>query len=164
MKIALQTCLLAAGLLLAPWAAAQAPVVTSTLTAKRVETVEGKAVTTPADAGRPGDVLEYSGTYHNGGTRAVEKLMATIPVPAGTTFLADSAAPARAQASTDGVHFAAMPLMRAVRQADGSVRQQPVPLAEYRFIRWELGTLAAASDAVVKLRVQIDSTGLAAQK
>ena len=130
MKIALQTCLLAAGLLLAPWAAAQAPVVTSTLTAKRVETVEGKSVAKPADAGRPGDVLEYSGTYHNGGTRAVDKLMATIPVPAGTTFLADSAAPARAQASTDGVHFAAMPLMRAVRQAGLTVEDVEIRKAD----------------------------------
>jgi uncharacterized repeat protein (TIGR01451 family) len=162
MNTVLKTCLLAAGLAFLPWAFAQTPAVTSTLAAKRVETVAGKTVLTPADAGKPGDLVEYSGTYHNGGASAVDKLVATIPVPAGTTFQAGSAEPARAQASTDGVHYAAMPLMRPVRHADGTVHQEPVPLADYRFVRWELGTLAPATDALVKLRVQIDSAATTA--
>lgn len=157
MKIALKPCLLAAGLVLAQWAAAQTPALTSTLAAERVESVGGQWVRSPATAGKPGDFVEYSGTYKNAGTRSVEKLVATIPVPAGTTFVAGSAQPARAEASTDGVRYAAMPLMRSVRQADGTTRQEPVPLAEYRFVRWEIGTLAPATDTVVKLRVRIDS-------
>jgi uncharacterized repeat protein (TIGR01451 family) len=162
MKALLNNCLLAAGLLLAAGAFAQSPAVTSSLTAQRVETVAGKVVLTPADAGKPGDLVEYSGTYRNAGKTPVEKLVATIPVPAGTTFVAGSAAPARAQASTDGVRFAPMPLMRSVRAADGSTRQEPVPLADYRFVRWEVGSLAAGADARVLLRVQIDSTATAA--
>jgi len=162
MNYSLKTCLLAAGLILAQWASAQAPALTSTLAAKRVETVAGKTVLSPADAGKPGDFVEYTGTYHNGGTRPVDKLMATIPVPAGTTFVAGSAEPARAQASLDGVRFEAMPLMRTVRLADGTVRQEPVPLTEYRYVRWEIGTLAPATDALVKLRVQIDTSAATA--
>ncbi|MBE7369703.1 DUF11 domain-containing protein [Ramlibacter pallidus] len=130
---------------------------TSTLVAKRVETVSGKVVLNPADSGKPGDLVEYSGTYRNEGRNGVEKLVATIPVPAGTTFVAGSAQPAAAQASTDGTRFAALPLMRTVRLPDGTSRQEPVPLSEYRFVRWELGTLAAGTDAVVKLRVRIDA-------
>jgi uncharacterized repeat protein (TIGR01451 family) len=158
----LKSCLAAAALLLAQAALAQAPVVTSTLVAHRVETVAGKAVLKPADAGKPGDLVEYSGTYHNGGAKPVDKLVATIPVPAGTTFVSGSAAPARAQASTDGVRFAPMPLMHAVKHADGSVHEEPMPLSEYRYVRWELGTLAAGADSTVALRVQIDSAATAA--
>lgn len=163
MKALLKPCLLAVAWVLAQAAFAQTPTVTSTLTAHRVETVAGKAVLQPADSGKPGDLVEYSGTYHNAGTKPADKLVATIPVPAGTTFVAGSASPARAQASTDGVRFAAMPLMHAVKHADGTVRQEPVPLSEYRYLRWELGTLAAGADSTVALRVQIDSSATVAR-
>lgn len=156
-KALLTSCLLVAGVILAQAGYAQSPSVTSNLVAKRVETVSGKVVLNPADSGKPGDLVEYSGTYRNEGRNGVEKLAATIPVPAGTTFVAGSAQPAAAQASTDGTRFAALPLMRTVRLPDGTTRQEPVPLSEYRFVRWELGTLAAGTDAVVKLRVRIDS-------
>ena len=163
MNALLKPCLLAAALLLAQLALAQTPAVTSTLVAKRVETVAGKQVLAPADSGKPGDTFEYAGTYRNAGPGSADRLVATIPVPTGTTFVAGSAEPApHAQASTDGVRFASMPLLRTVRQADGSTRQEPVPLADYRFVRWELGTLAPGADAVVKLRVQIDSAATAA--
>ena len=162
MKIALKTCLLAAGLGMAMWASAQTPTLTSTLAAQRVQTVNGKQVLAPATAGQPGDLVEYSGTYRNSGAKPVEKLVATIPVPAGTTFVAGTAEPLRAEASTDGARFAPMPLVRTVRQADGTVRLEPVPLADYRFVRWEIGTLAPAGEAVVRLRVQIDSAATTA--
>jgi uncharacterized repeat protein (TIGR01451 family) len=160
-KALLTSCLLVAGVILAQAGYAQSPSVTSTLAAKRVETVSGKVVLNPADSGKPGDLVEYTGTWRNAGRNGVEKLVATIPVPAGTTFVAGTAHPASAQASTDGTRFAALPLMRAVRQPDGTTRQEPVPLSEYRYVRWELGTLAAGADAVVKLRVRIDADATA---
>jgi uncharacterized repeat protein (TIGR01451 family) len=162
MKALLNPCLLVAGLLLGQAAFAQAPLVTSRLLAQRVESVGGKSVLAPAEAGKPGDLVEYSGVYRNAGAKGVEKLVATIPVPAGTTFVAGSAAPTRAQASTDGVRFAPVPLMRTVRQPDGSLREEPAPMADYRFVRWELGTLPPGAEEVVKLRVQIDSAVAAA--
>jgi len=157
MKALLKPCLLAAGLVLAQLAAAQGSAVTSTLQARKVETVAGKVVLSSADVGRPGDLVEYSGTYRNGGAKPVEKLVATIPVPAGTTLVSGSSEPAKAQASTDGVRYAPMPLKRTVRQADGTTREEPVPLTEYRFVRWELGSLGAGTESVVKLWVRIDS-------
>ncbi len=162
MKSLLHPLFLAGGLFLGGLAAAQAPAVTSALQASRVDLVDGKAVHKPAESGRPGDLIEYAGTYRNAGKTAVERLAATIPVPAGTTFVASSADPAGAQASTDGTRFAAIPLMRTVRQADGSTRQEPVPLADYRFVRWDLGTLPASGERVVRLRVRIDAAEQAA--
>ncbi|OYZ02020.1 MAG: hypothetical protein B7Y42_02965, partial [Polaromonas sp. 28-63-22] len=61
-----------------------------------------------------------------------------------------------------GVVFAAMPLMRSVRQPDGSQRSEAVPLADYRALRWNVGTLAAGRSAVVSLRVRIDAPATAA--
>lgn len=145
-----------ASLFLLPAALAQGSNVTSTLLAQRVETVDGKAVLKPASQVKPGEVIEYSSTYRNAGSSSVDKLMATLPVPAGATFIAGSAEPAKAQASVDGAVFAPMPLMRTVRQPDGSERKVPVPLAEYRALRWEVGALASGRSAVVSLRVQID--------
>ena len=157
MKPLLSLCFFAASLVLGQAALAQSPAVTSSLTAQKVEMLEGKAVLKPATKGKPGDVIEYSGTYRNVSTAGVTKLQATVPVPPGTTFIADSAQPAQAQASTDGTRFAPMPLMRTVKQPDGKERKETVPLAEYRALRWEIGTLAAGSSTVVSLRVRIDA-------
>ena len=140
------------------WAQTQ---VTSVLVAQLVEMVDGKAVLKPATQSKPGDVIDYSSTYKNSGTAAAEKLLATLPVPVGTTLLSGSAQPGSALASTDGSVFAPIPLMRSVRQADGSQRTEPVPMADYRALRWDLGTLAAGRTAVVSLRVRIDSTAVA---
>ena len=154
-------CMFAAGLAPGQVAWAQSAV-TSTLAAQRVEMVDGKRVLKPAAQSKPGDVIEYSSTYKNSGTSAAEKLQATVPVPAGTTLIAGSAEPAQALASTDGVVFAAMPLMRSLRQPDGSQRSEAVPFADYRALRWNVGTLAAGRSAVVSLRVLIDAPAAAA--
>lgn len=156
MKLLAGLCIVSASLVMAQAAWAQRTDVTSTLVAQRVETVDGKVVLRPAAQGKPGDVIDYSTTYRNGGTAGAAKLLATVPVPAGTTFVAGSAAPAAALASTDGVRFAPIPLMRMVRLASGADRSEAVPLAEYRALRWDVGTLAAGASAVVSMRVRID--------
>lgn len=157
MKSILHSCIFAVSLGLGQAAMAQGTAVTSRLVAQRVEVVDGKAVATPAGEGKPGETIEYSGSYRNGGTAAVEKLLATIPVPVGTSFIAGSSNPAPAQASTDGTRFAPMPLIRTVRQSNGSERREPVPLSDYRAVRWEIGTLPPGSSSVVSLRVRIDA-------
>lgn len=162
MKPNLYFCIFAMCLGLGQAAMAQGTAVTSKLVAQRVEMVDGKAVVKPAGEGKPGEIIEYSGTYRNGGTAAVDKLLATIPVPVGTSFIAGSSNPALAQASTDGTRFAPMPLIRTVRQSDGSERKEPVPLSDYRAVRWEVGTLSPGSSSVVSLRVRIDSPAIAA--
>jgi uncharacterized repeat protein (TIGR01451 family) len=157
MKPILKLCMFAAGLALGHAVWAQASPVSSQLLAQRVDMVAGKPVLKPAGDGKPGETLQYSATYRNTGTAAAAKLLATVPVPPGTTFIAASAEPAQAQASTDGTTFAPMPLTRLVKQADGSTRKEPVPLADYRALRWEIGTLAAGATTVVSLRTRIDA-------
>ena len=154
-------CTVAAGLAIGQAVWAQSAV-TSTFAAQRVDMVDGKPVLQPAAQSKPGDIIEYSSTYKNGGASAAEKLLATVPVPAGTTLIAGSAQPAQALASTDGVAFAPMPLMRSVHQPDGSQRSEAVPLADYRALRWSVGTLGAGGSVVVSLRVRIDSPVIAA--
>jgi uncharacterized repeat protein (TIGR01451 family) len=157
MKSLLKFCFFAASFALGQAAWAQSPAVTSSLAAQRVETVDGKTVLKPATQVKPGEIIEYTGTYRNASASAVNKLQAVVPVPVGTTFIAGSAQPAQAQASTDGARFAPIPLLRTVNQSDGAERKEPIPLSEYRALRWDVGTLGAGSSAVVSLRVRIDS-------
>lgn len=157
MKLFLNACCLLAVLTLSQVTLAQSNAVRSQLLAQRVDKVDGKDVLTPATEGKPGDTLQYSGTYRNTGAVAVNKLFATIPVPPGTTFIFGSAEPVPAQASIDGVQFAPTPLMRAIKQADGSERKVAVPMSQYRALRWDVGTLAGGTSTVVKLQVRIDA-------
>jgi uncharacterized repeat protein (TIGR01451 family) len=161
MKSLLNFAIFAAGLALGQATFAQSQV-SSTLLAQRVAMVDGKEVLKPATQSKLGEVIDYSSTYKNSSTATAEKLVATVPVPPGSTLIAGSAEPAQALASTDGAVFAAMPLMRTVRQSDGSQRSEAVPLADYRALRWDLGTLGAGRTAVVSLRVRIDSPVAAA--
>jgi uncharacterized repeat protein (TIGR01451 family) len=150
--------ILAAGFVLSQAALAQrVSPVTSQLLAQRVDMLAGKPVLTPAGEGKPGDVLQYSATYKNTAATPAAKLLVTLPVPPGTTLVQASAEPTQAMASTDGKTFAPMPLTRVVKQADGSTRKEPVPLPEYRALRWDIGALPAGASSVVSLRVRIDS-------
>ncbi|MFI5447717.1 hypothetical protein [Polaromonas sp. UC242_47] len=158
MKQILNFCIFAVSLVFGHAAQAQTtPTVTSQMVAQQVDMVDGKPVLKPASEGKSGDVLQYSTTYRNTGSAAASKLLATMPVPVGTTFIAGSASPATAQASTDGTTFAPMPLTRTVKLANGSERREVVPFADYRALRWEIGSLPAGGTTVVSLRVRIDS-------
>ena|ERR1700730_952910 len=149
--------LLAAALGLAGNAWAQPAQITSDLRVERVEIVDGKTLFKPAQLTKPGDVLEYRVQYTNRSASAVTGLVANLPIPAGTTLVARSELPPGVLASTDGAHFAPPPLMRAVRQPDGSERQESVPIEEYRALRWNLGTLAAGQSEQVQARVRVNS-------
>lgn len=153
---------ISAALLLGQQALAQEPIVSSSLAASRVEVVDGKSVLHPAAEARPGDVLEYRATYTNHGKAAVAHLLATVPVPAGTTLIADSPVPAAVQASTDAQSFAPVPLMRSVAAPDGHSRLEPVPLSEYRALRWDVASLSPGRNAVVRLHVRVDAPVLSA--
>lgn len=118
--------------------------VVSILTVSRVVTgQDGKEARAPAATAKPGDVLEYVAEYRNTGKAPAKKLEATLPIPAGTDYVPDSASPAGASASLDGTKFEPVPLKRKVKQPDNKVVEQLVPYVEYRFIRWppqDLGT------------------------
>ena len=93
---------------------------------------------------RPGDTIEYQVTYRNHGKTAATAVAATLPVPEGAMIYLDgSAAPKTVLASLDGKQFAPLPLTREVVR-NGRRSIEPVPPAEYRFLRWELGDLPPA--------------------
>lgn len=125
------------------------------LTAAKVVPKNGKETLQPADKAKPGDVIQYEAVYSNAGATAVQGLQATVPVPEGLTFVADSAKPAGAQASLDGKNFQPIPLMREVKKVDGMTVKQDVPLAEYRALRWSIESLDPGKKVAVQLRATV---------
>ena len=136
--------------------------VTVQLTAKRVTKAQGHESLTPAEQARPGETLEYRAVYRNDGAAEARHLAATLPIPRGTTYVPGSASPAGVQASLDGSKFAAVPLTRVVRGADGREVVREVPVSEYRALRWPLGSLASRQTRAVTARVRIEPTEVAA--
>ena len=142
---------------LAGTAWAQSAQIGSELQVQQVETVDGQTVFKPATVSKPGDVLEYRVSYTNRSASAVTGLIANLPIPTGMTLVDRSQLPPDALASTDGALFAPLPLTRVVRQPDGTARTVPVPLEEYRALRWNLGTLLPGKSAQVSARVRVNS-------
>ncbi len=154
-------CALALAALTAAAIAHAADGVTVELTASRVTKEKGKDVHAPAEQARPGDLLEYKALYKNEGTSEARGLMATLPIPRGTQFVAGTASPRRVEASLDGRTFAPIPLTRKVRLADGRTVTREVPATEYVALRWALGALPAHQSREVTARVRIEPTQVA---
>ncbi|MBS0213046.1 MAG: hypothetical protein JSR26_07710 [Proteobacteria bacterium] len=154
------TFVVAAGLALAvvgPAPARAAADVSSQLEVKKVVVEAGhESLRSAADA-KPGDTLQYRATYTNKGTSAAQHLLAKLPIPKGTTLKPDSGLPAGAMASVDGQNFASMPLMRNVNGKDGKPLREPVPLADIRALRWDLGNLDPKQSKTVQLNVHVDA-------
>lgn len=121
------------------------------LQAFKVVSANGKESLVESKTAKPGDVLEYRATYNNVSKKNVANLLATLPVPKGMEYVALSSQPSSALASVDGQNFSAVPLMR--RQADG--KEQPVPAAEYRALRWKVADLQPGKSFVVSARVRV---------
>jgi uncharacterized repeat protein (TIGR01451 family) len=132
--------------------------VTAEMSAFKVVVENRKEVKTSAAQAKPGDVIEYSVLYRNRDKGAANNVMATLPIPAGMEFVPKTSSPSEVTASLDGSQFSAVPLMRQVKKADGTVQDQEVPYSEYRFLRWNLGNLPAGGSKAVSARVRITST------
>ncbi len=128
---------------------------TANLTAKKVAVVEGKEAFSPAAEAKPGEVIEYTASYRNQSVKALGNVQPVLPIPAGSRLIGASLAPKPAAASTDGVRFSPFPLKRTVALPDGSQQVVAVPLAEYRALRWDLGTLTPNSTRAVTARVEL---------
>jgi len=122
---------------------------------KVVADTKGKESLQSADKARPGDVIQYDAVYSNTGKGAVKSLQATMPIPEGLELIADSTKPSGALASLDGKTFTPMPVMREVAKPDGTREMQPVPLAEYRSLRWSIVELAPGKSATVTARARM---------
>jgi len=131
------------------------------LTANRVTKAQGKEVLVPADEAKPGELIEYRARYRNDGASEAKGLMATLPIPRGTQYVAGSALPRRVEASLDGRTFAPVPLKRTVKTPDGRTVVQEVPVAEYRALRWPLGALPSRDQRTVSARVRVEPTPVA---
>ena len=155
LQICLIACLAASG---ATGAHAQVKSAVSVgLTAKKVTAADGKESLVPAEHAKPGDVIEYDAVYQNNSNAAVHNLLATVPVPNGLAFSPDSVKPAGALASVDGKNFEPIPLLRTVTKADGTREKQPVPLSEYRSLRWSISELAPGASVTVSARARVIS-------
>lgn len=137
-------------------ASAMAQGVVSELTVSSVvKQRSGEEQLAPTQSVKPGDLLQYTATYRNDGKQTVKRLAATLPIPLGTEFVAASAAPRNVLASVGGQVFEPLPLMRKVKRPDGQVVDVPVPLAEYRALRWPERDLAAGATYVTSVRVRV---------
>lgn len=125
---------------------------------KVVAKADGSETLAQAGQVKPGDRVEYVAAYRNPGKSIIRNVQATLPIPAGgMQYIPDSASPSRAHASVNGKDFSPMPLMRVVNQPDGTQRKLPVPVAEYRYLRWSLGDLEAGKRMTVKARMRVES-------
>ena len=115
----------------------------------------------PATDADVGDTIEYQVTYRNQGKSTAQAVAATLPVPEGAmSYLAGTAAPMAVQASLDGNKFAPLPLTREVVRKGLRIVER-VPVADYRFLRWDLGDLAPGQAVTVSSRMKVISVGAA---
>jgi uncharacterized repeat protein (TIGR01451 family) len=141
--------------LVAPVFAQQKAPVETRLEARKVEVAaDGKESFSPAEAAKPGDVLEYTATYRNTTNSPIANLEATLPIPPQTELVAGSVRPANAKASLDSARFADMPLKRKAMK-DGREVEEAVALSEYRALRWYPGALAPNQMLTFTARVRV---------
>ena len=119
--------------------------------AKGAETLGG------AEHTKPGDLIEYRATYTNAGAASVTHLLATLPIPAGTSWIAGSAVPSGVEMSLDGKEFSSVPLRRRIQQANGISGDEPIPYSAYRVLRWTVPELAAGKSTAVTARVRVEA-------
>ncbi len=102
---------------------------------------------------KPGDILEYRVRYTNRSGNAVNGFTATLPLPEQLEYLPRSATPGAdsVRAATADSRYAPEPLMRTVPGQTA----EPVPYAEYRSLRWNLGQLPAGAVAEVAARARV---------
>ena len=122
--------------------------------AKVVSDSQGREKLVAADSIKPGDVLEYRATYVNHGGKAVNGLVANLPIPEGLEYLRKSASPGASlvTAATRDGKYAPEPLVRLTHG-----KPEPVPYSEYRALRWTLGQLPAKGQMAVTARVRVET-------
>ena len=125
------------------------------LVARKVTSADGKEKLVSADKARPGDVIQYEATYQNTGPASVRNVGAIVPIPAGLVLLPESAKPAAPEASLDGKTFQRTPLTRPVINASGITVNEPIPITEYRALRWNLEEVPAGESKTVTLRARV---------
>lgn len=131
------------------------------LTQVRVETqADGKEKLVDVQSVKPGDVVEYRAVYTNTSKEAVRDLVASLPMPDGLEYVAKSARGSDGlpvpQVSTRDGKTGTEPLM----VTEGG-KKVAVPYAQYRVLRWRVGTMAPGGSVTVsaRARVPVPSSG-----
>jgi uncharacterized repeat protein (TIGR01451 family) len=110
----------------------------------------------PLQAVQPGDTVEYEAVYRNDTGQPARNVAVTLPVPpGGLTYLPTAFLPKVASASRDGKLFEPLPLMHTEHLPDGRRELRPVPLSEYRYLRWQLGDLPSGTVRSVRARMHL---------
>lgn len=125
-----------------------------------VATEQGKEQLLPADKASPRDVVEYRLTYKNQSADPVRNVAISDPIPAGTRYVASSAAlsgAGRVEFSIDGgKSFHAWPVPIVEKTPDGRevVRQAPAEMVTN--IRWLVdGAFASQTEVIASYRAVI---------
>ena len=124
---------------------------------KKIVQVDGKEIHEPAEKALPGDTLLETVSYRNRSKSVVKSSEVTLPIPANTELIAGSIRPASAKVSIDGIKFADFPLKRKVRQANGVQTEIPIPMSDYRYIRWYPGDLDAGKVLFFSARFKVSN-------
>lgn len=130
------------------------------LSLERITVDAGKEVLVATERAAPGEQVQYVAVYTNTAaksTAAIPNLQATMPIPSAMHFTG-SAQPMPNQASTDGKAFEAYPIVRMIKQADGTLKRVEVPFDSYRTLRWTLKPLAPQVSQTVKARMVVTNT------
>lgn len=133
--------------------------ITATLNAFRVESVAGKETLKPATTAKVGDLVEYQAEYRNNGKTSAKNMDVGVPIPPGMEYVPGSAKPADVYASLDGQRFAPVPLMRKVKGQDGKDKVDPVPVSDYRALRWRIAEIKPRSAVQLTLRMRLSWEG-----
>lgn len=105
------------------------------------EDSKGEETLTPASEAEPNQILEYRLAYSNSADKEYKKLVINGLIPANTEYVAQSA---RSEVTHDflvsidqGKNYQAEPVIRTIKQADGSEKKEVVPVTEYTHLRWK---------------------------
>jgi uncharacterized repeat protein (TIGR01451 family) len=108
---------------------------------------------------KPGEILDWQIVSSNEGTASAHDYKAVGHVPAGTAFVAGSAASEQGSTVTysidGGKTYSTQPIIEE-RQADGTVKKTPAPVSMYTEVRYEWSdALAAGGKLTASYKVRV---------
>jgi hypothetical protein len=108
---------------------------------------------------RPGEILDWQIVSANEGAGAARDYKAVGHIPAGTTFVAGSAAGEAGSVVTysidGGKTFSSQPILEE-KQPDGTVKRVPAPVSMYTEVRYEWSdALAAGGKLTASYKVRV---------
>ncbi|MGL4903641.1 MAG: hypothetical protein ACRDDH_18335, partial [Cetobacterium sp.] len=111
---------------------------------------EGVETKVEAQSAAPGDIIEYNFFIANETEEALERLNPTIPVPMGTSFIANKTEPSNYLVSVNERDFLPYPIL-----ADGN----PVDDSQYRLVSWNIEKLEPGKSLNLEIQVKVNGGG-----